>query len=620
MRLAARAGVWILPPLFSLAVYWPGLWAWFQQDDFAWLGLHLSIHEPSDFWRAMFAPMAQGTIRPLSERAFFLTFHALFGLDALPFRVAVFATQCVNLALLLSIVRRMTGSRGAALVAAIVWAANPALGVPMSWTSSYNQILCATFLLGAFRCWLQYVDSGQRRWYVAQAAIFVAGFGALEINAVYPALVAAHVACCARSRWRAALPLFVVSAAYGLLRTSVVEPAVAGPYVMHFDAELPVTLGRYWFAVLGASRLDELPAVAPWRTWTDGAAWLLCGAIAGFVATRLWRRDWPAAIGVLWFGALIAPVLPLRDHFSDYYLTLPALGLALVAGWAWSSARRTGARAAVLALAGIYVTLSAPLGRAIADYNRDRSDAVRNLVLGVARAHELHPGKTILLSGVGTDLFWSGVFDKPFRILGVNDVWLAPGSEENIGRHPELGEVGDFVFPAGPALRVLAREKAVVYAAGGDRLRNVTPTWHKLALQRWKPELARRVDAGNEAFSDQLGPGWYPIEGGYRWMSARAVVWLAGPTGGGQKLRIAGFCPAAQLSNGLVRLTIRADGESIGTATLETPDAPFENSFPLPATLTGREKVEFVLDVDRAFVPPGDGRQLGAAFGIISIR
>ena len=37
--------------------------------------------------------MAQGTVRPLSERLFFLGFWHLFGMEALPYRIFVFATQ-----------------------------------------------------------------------------------------------------------------------------------------------------------------------------------------------------------------------------------------------------------------------------------------------------------------------------------------------------------------------------------------------------------------------------------------------------------------------------------------------------------------------------------------------
>src|SRR5437899_2071325 len=113
--------MWIVPPTLCLALYWPGLVAWFDKDDFAWLSLRFLVHDSRDFWWALFAPLAQGTIRTWSERVFFMGFSSLFGVHALPFRIAVFITQFVNLTLLSSIASKMTGSRAVGFWAAILW-------------------------------------------------------------------------------------------------------------------------------------------------------------------------------------------------------------------------------------------------------------------------------------------------------------------------------------------------------------------------------------------------------------------------------------------------------------------------------------------------------------------
>ena len=110
MTQAWRRISWAIPPLFCLAFYWYGLKCWFRQDDFAWLKLSSQVHSWPDFWRAMFAPLAQGSIRPLSERAYFMGLYTLFGLDALPFRTCVFVTQAANLLLIRAVAARITGS------------------------------------------------------------------------------------------------------------------------------------------------------------------------------------------------------------------------------------------------------------------------------------------------------------------------------------------------------------------------------------------------------------------------------------------------------------------------------------------------------------------------------
>src|SRR5581483_10490220 len=114
-----NAAYWIAPSLVCLLLYRYSLRAWFRADDFAWLGSGLDILSFHDLLTVLFAPAAQGTIRPWSEPAFFLAGYRVFGLNALPFHLVLFATQFLNLALVASIGWRLTGLRAAGLWAAV---------------------------------------------------------------------------------------------------------------------------------------------------------------------------------------------------------------------------------------------------------------------------------------------------------------------------------------------------------------------------------------------------------------------------------------------------------------------------------------------------------------------
>jgi len=96
------------------------------------------------------------------------------------------------------------------------------------------------------------------------------------------------------------------------------------------------------------------------------------------------------------------------------------------------------------------------------------------VVLGVEEARRLHPGQTILLRDAGDELFWQGLLDRPFALVGVPDVYLAPESELELTPHPELGDLHAFVMPATATLDRFDAGKIVVYSAAGERLRNVT--------------------------------------------------------------------------------------------------------------------------------------------------
>jgi hypothetical protein len=612
----------LLAAAFCLWLYWPGLLAWFQQDDFAWLGLLLHYHKPSGLPALLFEPKAQGTIRPLSERGFFLVFHALFGLDALPFRIWVFLTQFANLALAAAIARRLTGSDLAAFLAPVFWTANAALALPMSWTSAYNQILCGTALLGAFYCFLRYAETDNRRWYAAQWAIFLAGFGALEINVVYPALAAGYALLASRRHFRSTLPLFAASALFAAVHRSLARPAGDETYRMYWDASILATLKTYWRDVFGASHLPALGVPA----WLSFLGWLapivLTIALFSFLGGQLVKGRWAAFFPLLWFLAVIGPVLPLKNHVSDYYNALPSLGIALLGAWAFAEAWNESSlgKAAAIACAALYLATSTPAARATAQYNYGRSHAARNLVLGVHTARQLHPGKIILLHNVGTALFWSAINDNPFRLLDIHNVYLTPGSENSIQEYPALGDVRRFVFPAAATLGALAAGKAAVYDAAGPRLRNITPTYAELARQTLKPELSSRIDGGAEDFAGQLGEGWHAPDSGHRWMSKRASLRLAAPKSHPAKLFLHAYCPEPQLSSGPLHLKVFVEGSSNGPVVVNVSQSEFHAEIPIPSGLAGSGELRVTLEVDRTLSIPGDGRELGLAFGSIAVQ
>ena len=99
-----------------------------------------------------------------------------------------------------------------------------------------------------------------------------------------------------------------------------------------------------------------------------------------------------------------------------------------------------------------------PVGRGVAQWYRVRGEAQEALVLGVARAHELHPGKVILLDGIDDSLFWGAIEQRPFLFLRIPDVYLTPGSESGISAHPEMDDLSKFVLPAEETRRALDRD------------------------------------------------------------------------------------------------------------------------------------------------------------------
>ncbi len=622
MKPAVRAAYWLVPPVFCLWLYWQGLKVWFQADDFAWLSLARQIHNGKHLLQALFEPMAQGTIRPWSERGFFLLFYSFFELDALPYRVFVFLTQFLNLALLSHLVWRLSRSRSAAFVAPLLWTANSSLIVPMSWSSSYNQILCAFFLLAAFSFFLRFAERGQLTDYFIQLSIFILGFGALEINVVYPAIAAAYVVLIDRRRrlLLSLAPLFALSVIFFFFHHAFAPGLASGPYALHFDPALPVTLLKYWawtfLPMQWPDRAGHIPLLGRL------ALLAMAGAVLVFTIWKAKQRNCMPLFFLSWFLITLAPLLPLRDHISDYYLAIPAMGIASIAAIGISEALNSSRTVAIstLALAAVYLWLNVPEARSGVNWYFERSRGVRTLVLGVQRARELHPGKAILLTGIGDALYTSAIAHSPFAALGIPDVYLAPDNESSITSHPGLNDLSMYLLPTDSARKALEDEQVEVYTPGPTRLQNVTSAYEKKLLAQPPPGLPRRVDVGNRLESYLVGEGWYALEGGYRWMSRRGTVYMGGPRARSEQIALTGYCPKEQLRSGPIHLQVTVDGHPVDLIRFSDPETPFHRILTLPPQVLGKERIEISLEVNRTFQPQGDGRSLGLAFGIIEIH
>jgi len=617
-RKLLTAAWWAAPAIFCLILYWPGLMAWFQQDDFVWLNLPNQVYGWHGWLRALFGPTVQGTWRPLSERVFFLAFGAMFGSDALPYRIWVLLTMCANLALVESISARLTGSRAAGFCAAIFWIANSNLATVMSWTCEYILVACGFFLLLALHLFLRYVETGKLKYYVWTWAVFLTGFLAMETNIVFPLLAASYALACARPYFRKTLPFFGASIMYGVLHLWLAPNQGTVAYTMHFDRALPATFWSYWrraFEPLQQPSVSPLPPVVETLEMTACTV-----ALLAFAIYHARRKQWLPAMLLAWFAILLGPVIPLRDHISDYYLTLPLLALAMAGAYALVCAWRSGPRWKIIAavLVAGYLVEQPPMAWRTAEWFRTRADAQEALVMGVARAHELHPRKTILLAGVDDNLFWGSIQQRSFLFLRIPNVYLAPGSEVGITPHPDMDDVSNYILPADETRRALERHEAVVYRAGEGPLRNITTQFVPPADIVAAGPL--RINVGDPLVADRLGPTWYPLEPGFRWMPRQASVRMPGPRSPGQKLYVTAMCPGAQVQKGPLEMAVTVDGVRAPPVQFTKGDAEATFAFPVPPAAVGKREIEIAVELSRTVHIGGDTRDLGLAFGRFEIK
>jgi hypothetical protein len=181
--------------------------------------------------------------------------------------------------------------------------------------------------------------------------------------------------------------------------------------------------------------------------------------LIGFLAWKLHRGERVAAFFPAWFLIALAPVLPLREHIYDYYLTVPLIGLAMWGGWALVSSWQARGAAKMIAvfLAAIYLCVSIPVARVTTVSFHDYSERVRTVVIGVVNLSRSEPGKMVLLKGVDAELFWSTIYHRPLRLFGINEVYVLP---ENL---QPSGDAKRFFIDSATAREALDQGRAVIY-------------------------------------------------------------------------------------------------------------------------------------------------------------
>jgi hypothetical protein len=553
------------------ALYWPGLTTWFYQDDFGWLNLRHDVHSAADLASALVVPKAHGNMRPLGENAYWLILGSVFGVAPLAFHICTFVTQAASLLLLGNIVHRLLGRTYAGFNAQILWLVNCGLAPAMGWSSIYNQVLSAFFFLLAFYFLLRFIETGRRVDEAGHWAAFLLGLGALEINVVYPALALLYVALQSPRYVRRILPMFAVSAAVVAAHFYFAPPPGAGVYAPRIDGAAGATFWTYWQWALG-----PVPAAV---------AALMA---AGVLALTVWGvryREITAVLGAAWFVVTLLPYLPLPDHKMDYYLAVPSIGIAMLGALAAGRIQKFGPAARVAIGIAMLVYLGSSLAGSwkVTRWQHARAERVEDLVLGVEEVHRTGQGKIILLDGVDSELFWSGIVDLPFRAVEIPAVYLAPGSEARIQAAPDL--LSKYVLPQAIARHALAAKNALVYRFDGEMLHDATAR----AGDRWTEEVPRFVNIGDPVFAAYLGAGWQKAGNAARKMGGTGTLTIGAPRDSRSSLYLGVF----ETRDFLPR--VRVDGIQVATALARRDNDLSEFRATLPPEMMQRKEMEVTI-------------------------
>jgi hypothetical protein len=273
---------------------------------------------------------------------------------------------------------------------------------------------------------------------------------------------------------------------------------------------------------------------------------------------------------------------------------------------------------AVYAAFAFYLAISAPATFASHRKIAESSQPVKRLVRAVDRAHQQTPNQLLLLDGVDDPTFWNCIYGHPFRLLGIDNVYLTPGTVGRLQPYPELGNVADYILPEPQMLVALSENRARVFSVDDGNLRDITALFVRAVLHHQTPT---RIEMSHPAVGTALGPTWYPIEGDLRWMPKTATAHLGAPEPGSGILRIEATCAAIPSDPRPLLVTVTANGLTLPPVAIDHCGASLRDlRFPLDRLPPASGAVlDIVIELDRTMRVPPDQRDLGLAVRTIEV-
>jgi hypothetical protein len=445
--------------VLALCLYWPAHDAAYHLDDLAWISLPNTLRAGRGLFWVFFSPQAWGTVRPLGDRLWFLLASHWYGLNPLPIHALALVAQIANFALAADVGARILEDRRAAAVAVVLWAASDILVTPLVWASALNEEMYTLWFLLAFAAFLRWEASGRAAWLWAHAAALVLALATLELSVTLPAVLAAYAFLLGRREWKRVAPSAAIVAAYCVAHYFAAPLPSSAAYKPGISWNAAGAFWRYWSTALGPSEYARTHAVS--------AALALAGSVALSAAIVLWivaaaRRGRMAPLFCFfWFALTLAPALLTPQHVMDYYLFLPSLGLAWLAGGAlFSAPGRVGKSLAATACL-LYVCCQLPATVAVRDWTLDRLRGVvtreASLAEAVREIRHSQPRGPVFLTGLDGDQFWWGICYGQLERLGFTDLHVMPdAAAQGVPIPPaEWCRERDFQFPAGKTERLL---------------------------------------------------------------------------------------------------------------------------------------------------------------------
>lgn len=478
-----------------------------------------------------------------------------------PWYIAVLhLLHLLNVTILWRVLRRLGSPVMAASAGALFFAFHMAC-FDAYWKPMYIfDVLCGTFSLLTLLVYL----AGFPFWALIP---FWFAYKAKELAVAMPVVLLLYEWLLGERRWRRTIPFFLIAASF-TVQGVLLNRNVDNDYSLRFTWDALSKTSQYY--------LSEVLLV-------PFAGFLLLVAAAVV-------RDRRVRFGLLSFLVLLGPLWFLPGRLFSVYLYVPLIGIAIAAAVAaervhpawvalffafwlpWNYHILRQKRALALAVGVENKAFFEQLGSFLQKYP------------GLQRVvYDGHP-KYLASWGVAASFRWFRP-EREFEFYS----WTDQAAHENLAK-PGTGLVS--------WQRLSRRLKGYPQADMGG---------------------TAEIDFREEAASWQLGPGWYDLDGGFRWTAPRATVRMMRPAGAREFYVLANVGPVQAEKAGGVEPELRINAVSLGKRKAAERGWRELRWALEPGAVEGPVEVELV--VDPPFDPGGgDARRLGVAVVALGFR
>lgn len=295
-----RAIVLLALAVAAIVAYLPTLRQPFIEDDYPNLAQSAILGAPAA-WRELAASVFR--LRATSTWMMYAAWHA-FGLHPAPYYALAIALHVLNTWLVYALGRWPALGHRVSAWAALFFAVYEGHQEAVMWFSASNELLQFLFGVGAFLCWLIFLERRRWAWYAGALVLFVLALLSKESAVVFALLFALPLK---RRRAPWLLPFLALAAVaaysvYGSRGSS-----------FRFQDNSFVLSARFWLV------------------WPLNMARLLWFWGALGIAAAVWKHAKVVALGLAWAGISLLPY-----SFLTYSTQIPSRQLYLAsAGVAW---------------------------------------------------------------------------------------------------------------------------------------------------------------------------------------------------------------------------------------------------------------------------------------------